>query len=51
MTWETIRRIRELTSLKVVLKGIMHPRDAEIAVNYCDAIYVSNHGGRQLDGI
>ena len=29
----------------------MHPRDAEIAIKYCDAIYVSNHGGRQLDGV
>lgn len=27
----------------------MHPKDAEIATQYCDAIYVSNHGGRQLD--
>lgn len=37
--------------MKIVLKGIMHPKDAEIAVNYCDAIWVSNHGGRQLDGV
>jgi (S)-2-hydroxy-acid oxidase len=29
----------------------MHPKDAEIAVDYCDAIWLSNHGGRQLDGI
>ncbi len=40
-----------MTHLKIVLKGIMHPKDAEIAVNYCDAIWVSNHGGRQLDGV
>jgi isopentenyl diphosphate isomerase/L-lactate dehydrogenase-like FMN-dependent dehydrogenase len=43
--------MREMTHLKIVLKGIMHPKDAEIAVNYCDAIWVSNHGGRQLDGV
>lgn len=29
----------------------MHPKDAEIAIDYCDAIWVSNHGGRQLDSI
>lgn len=29
----------------------MHPKDAEIAIDHCDAIWVSNHGGRQLDGI
>lgn len=51
MTWETIKRIRNLTKLKIVLKGIMHPKDAIIALDYCDAIWVSNHGGRQLDGI
>lgn len=51
MTWETIKRIRSLTNLKIVLKGIMHPKDAIIALDYCDAIWVSNHGGRQLDGI
>lgn len=40
-----------MTSLKIVLKGILHPKDAEIALNYCDAIWVSNHGGRQLNGV
>jgi isopentenyl diphosphate isomerase/L-lactate dehydrogenase-like FMN-dependent dehydrogenase len=29
----------------------MHPKDAVIAIDYCDAIYVSNHGGRQLDTV
>lgn len=29
----------------------MHPQDAVIAADYCDAIYISNHGGRQLDNI
>lgn len=38
-----------MTSLKLVLKGIIHPEDALIARDLCDAIYVSNHGGRQLD--
>ena len=51
MTWETIAKIREKTRLKIILKGIMHPKDAEIATNFCDAIWVSNHGGRQQDSI
>lgn len=38
-----------MTSLKLVLKGIIHPEDTLIARDLCDAIYVSNHGGRQLD--
>lgn len=29
----------------------MHPKDAEKAVDYCDAIWISNHGGRQLDSV
>jgi len=40
-----------MTNLKIVLKGIMHPKDAALAVDYCDAIWISNHGGRQLDSI
>jgi isopentenyl diphosphate isomerase/L-lactate dehydrogenase-like FMN-dependent dehydrogenase len=51
MTWQTIKKIREMTNLKIVLKGITHPKDAAIAVDYCDAIWVSNHGGRQLDTV
>ncbi len=37
--------------MKIILKGILHPKDALMAVNYCDAIYISNHGGRQLDTV
>jgi isopentenyl diphosphate isomerase/L-lactate dehydrogenase-like FMN-dependent dehydrogenase len=51
LNWETIRKIRKITKLKIILKGILHPADAAIAVDYCDAIYVSNHGGRQLDTV
>jgi len=51
LNWQTIAKIRKLTKLKIILKGILHPEDAAIAVNYCDAIYVSNHGGRQLDTV
>ena len=51
MTWDTIKKIRQNTKLKIVLKGILHHEDAKIAVQYCDAIWVSNHGGRQLDNV
>lgn len=51
LNWETITKIRSLTKLKIILKGILHPLDAIAAVKVCDAIYVSNHGGRQLDTV
>jgi isopentenyl diphosphate isomerase/L-lactate dehydrogenase-like FMN-dependent dehydrogenase len=51
LRWDTIKKIRSITKLKIVLKGIMHPKDAQIAIDYADAIWVSNHGGRQLDGV
>mgnify|MGYP003598048187 CR=1 FL=1 len=51
LNWEKIAKIRKLTNLKIILKGILHPADAVIAIKYCDAIYVSNHGGRQLDTV
>lgn len=51
LQWEDLPRIRELTSLRVLLKGILHPDDARRAVEAgFDGIVVSNHGGRQLDG-
>jgi isopentenyl diphosphate isomerase/L-lactate dehydrogenase-like FMN-dependent dehydrogenase len=51
LSWSTIDKLRTSTKLKIVLKGILHPDDAFIAVDHCDAIYVSNHGGRQLDTV
>jgi lactate 2-monooxygenase len=51
LRWEDLLRIRELTSLPVLLKGILHPDDAHRAFEAgFDGIVVSNHGGRQLDG-
>jgi 4-hydroxymandelate oxidase len=51
-SWGHIEWLRKVTSLKIVLKGIMHPADARLAVRYgVDAIIVSNHGGRQLDTV
>jgi lactate 2-monooxygenase len=50
LTWDDLARLRELTSLPVVLKGILHPDDARRAVDAgIDGIWVSNHGGRQVD--
>lgn len=47
MTWDFLERIRETTSMKIVVKGIVTREDAESCVRYgADAVYVSNHGGR-----
>ncbi|MFL6125943.1 alpha-hydroxy acid oxidase [Actinophytocola sp.] len=49
--WADIGWLRNRTSLPLVLKGILDPRDAALAVESgVDAVVVSNHGGRQLDG-
>lgn len=46
-----ILHVKSMTDLPVIVKGIQHPDDAEIAIQWgADAIWVSNHGGRQLDG-
>jgi 4-hydroxymandelate oxidase len=52
VTWKDLEWFRSVTKLPVVLKGVMHPDDAEQAVQAgADAIIVSNHGGRALDGV
>jgi 4-hydroxymandelate oxidase len=49
--WAEIEALRRRTSLPLVLKGILDPRDAVRAAECgVDAVVVSNHGGRQLDG-
>jgi L-lactate dehydrogenase (cytochrome) len=51
ITWEDLAWIREAWPGKLIIKGIMDPRDAKLAADHgVDAIVVSNHGGRQLDG-
>jgi len=51
LTWNDIEWLRSLTRLPVALKGICHPDDARRAVDAgIDAIYCSNHGGRQANG-
>ncbi|WP_068079540.1 alpha-hydroxy acid oxidase [Novosphingobium rosa] len=52
LSWHDIEWLRARTGLPILLKGIMHPHDARLAIEHgVDGIYVSNHGGRQLDGV
>ena len=51
LSWDHLATLRDRTHLPVVLKGILHPDDARKAFDTgVDAIVVSNHGGRQVDG-
>lgn len=51
LNWDDIKRIKDLWGGKLVLKGVMEVEDAQAAADAgADAIVVSNHGGRQLDG-
>jgi 4-hydroxymandelate oxidase len=51
LTWDAIGWLKSLTKLPVIVKGVLAPEDAERAIAAgADAIVVSNHGGRQLDG-
>jgi isopentenyl diphosphate isomerase/L-lactate dehydrogenase-like FMN-dependent dehydrogenase len=47
LSWDTVKRMRDVTRMKIMLKGIVTAEDAELAVqNGLDGILVSNHGGR-----
>jgi lactate 2-monooxygenase len=51
LSWPDLARLRRLTSLPLLVKGVLHPDDARQAVDTgADGIIVSNHGGRQVDG-
>ena len=51
LNWDDVKRIKDRWGGKLILKGILDPIDAELAAQTgADAIVVSNHGGRQLDG-
>lgn len=51
LSWSDVRDIKRQTKLPIVAKGILSASDARKALwNGCDAIVVSNHGGRQFDG-
>jgi len=50
LNWDFIKRLKDMTTMKVVIKGIEAREDAELAVeNGADGILVSNHGGRALE--
>jgi lactate 2-monooxygenase len=51
ITWDQLSFLRQHTKLPIVLKGITHPQDGKLAIEYgMDGVVVSNHGGRQVDG-
>ncbi len=51
LTWDYIREVRDFWDGPLVLKGVLHPDDAEKAIQVgIDGIQVSNHGARQFDG-
>jgi L-lactate dehydrogenase (cytochrome) len=51
LNWDDVKRIKDEWGGKLIVKGILDPEDAGLAVESgADALIVSNHGGRQLDG-
>ena len=51
-TWDEVARYRERWKRPLVVKGVLHPADAEKAVSLgVDGIVVSNHGGRQVEAL
>jgi len=51
LSWDDVARIKDQWGGKLIIKGIMEPEDAILAARSgADALVVSNHGGRQLDG-
>jgi 4-hydroxymandelate oxidase len=52
VTWRDVEWLRSVVKSKLLLKGILHPADAELAIRAgVDGIMVSNHGGRNLDTV
>ncbi len=52
VTWKDIEWAKSIWGGPLALKGILDPKDAKLAVDHgIDAVIVSNHGGRQLDGV
>lgn len=51
LNWSDLAHFRQLTGLPLILKGIQTAEDAALAVQHgVEGIYLSNHGGRQLEG-
>jgi len=49
-TWDDVVWLRSITKLPLIIKGVMTPEDAKLSLEHgADAIWVSNHGGRQVD--
>lgn len=52
LTWKDVEWLRSITSMPILVKGVLRPDDAELAIKHGAAgIVVSNHGGRQLDTV
>ena len=52
LTWDSVKRLREMVTVKLLLKGVLTAEDAKMAVEAgVDGIVVSNHGGRVEDGV
>ena len=52
ITWSDVAWLKSIWDGPIVIKGVMTPEDAKLAVKAgADAIWISNHGGRQLDGV
>jgi isopentenyl diphosphate isomerase/L-lactate dehydrogenase-like FMN-dependent dehydrogenase len=52
LSWDDLATLRHRTRLPVLVKGILHPDDARLAVEAgASGVVVSNHGGRQVDGV
>jgi isopentenyl diphosphate isomerase/L-lactate dehydrogenase-like FMN-dependent dehydrogenase len=52
LTWDSVRRLRDIVKVKLLLKGILTAEDAKMATDAgVDGIVVSNHGGRVEDGV
>lgn len=49
LTWDNIKRVRDLTKMEITLKGIMNPEDAAMCVKTGVGVFISNHGGRNED--
>ncbi|KJE92024.1 peroxisomal glycolate oxidase [Capsaspora owczarzaki ATCC 30864] len=52
LTWKDVKWLQSITKLPIILKGVLSPEDATLAVDHgVQGILVSNHGARQLDGV
>jgi len=52
LTWESVDWLKSVTKLPILIKGILTAEDAKLAMAHgADGLVVSNHGGRQLDGV